>query len=80
MNNTLIQVAGNELKEWAQQGWSLFHNNDTDKLEVQRIDDPENWAISHGYHVPKLKDDMEAAELAKKYFVLDGFAVVERIY
>lgn len=77
--NALIQVSGKELKEWAQQGWSLFHNKDTDQLEVQRIDDPKEWEAANGYPVPELKDDMEAWELARKYFVLDGFAVVRRI-
>ena len=77
--NTLIQVSGKELKEWAQQGWSLFHNKDTDQLEVQRIDDPKDWENVHGYPVSELEDDTQAVELARKYFVLDGFAVVRRI-
>lgn len=78
-HNTLIHISGSELKKWAQQGWSLRHNVDTDRLEVQRIDDPQDWEDVHGYPVPELNDDMEAVELAKRYLVLDGFAVVGRI-
>ena len=78
-NNTLIKVTPEELKAWAQQGWSLFYNTDTDNLEVQRIDDPENWKETHGYPVPELEDDTQAVELAQKVFMLDGFVVMGRI-
>lgn len=84
----MIKTTKKEIRQFAKEGWSLFVNGDNGHLEVMRIDDPEGFAgdvltrrgkEEPDFVPPELKDDFEAKKLAKKYFVLKGFRVMERI-
>ena len=56
------------------QGFCISFNTEKNVLEVQRIDDTENWAAEFEYDfvIPKLKNDDEAKKLAEKAGYLFG--------
>jgi len=69
------------------QGWEFFHNEPREQhegiykskniIEIQSIDDPEDWSKDYGVYVLELKDDIEAWEAAKKVgFMIDDQGVV----
>ena len=75
-----FKMTARERKLWASEGWSVFLNLDNGKLEVMRIDDPENWPDSpdKGPFPPLLKSDLSAVRKASKYLYVKKFEVLGR--
>ncbi len=58
-------------------GFDLFTHGGSTIEEVQRIDDPKEWATDHGYdfEIPLLESDAKALEIAEECGYVFGTGV-----